>query len=147
MVSERGCMLVFQLHAISALSGAVENRECRYSYRSLCPMNYLFTYLHSLDPDEREQLAHLSLRPRERETLDLLLEMDAAGEGARETVLERLAMSSTMFDKTCSMVLRQVYGAMVPEAGMALLGEPATPARLASLCVILTGIISLKIAS
>ena len=32
-------------------------------------------------------------------------------------------------------------------AGMALLGEPATPARLASLCVILAGIISLKITS
>lgn len=86
-------------------------------------MNYLFTYLRSLDPDERETLAHLTLRPRERETLDLLLAMEAAGEGTREVALERLAMSGTMFDKTCSVLLRQVYARVVPEGGMGLLGD------------------------
>lgn len=86
-------------------------------------MNYLFSYLHTLAPVEREQLGALPLRPRERETLAALLEIEGEKVVTKEVATARLAMSSSMFDKTCSIVLRRVYDAIVPGGGLALLRD------------------------
>src|SRR5262245_25809720 len=86
-------------------------------------MNYLFRYLGSLSDDELALLDRIELSPRERQTLDTLLHMRGGDEPTKEEAIARLAMSGTMFDKTCSILLRSAYDAIVPEGGLALLAD------------------------
>jgi hypothetical protein len=86
-------------------------------------MNYLYRYLLSLDEQESARVAAADLSPRERQTLSVLLAMRPAADAPREEALRTLSMSGTMFDKTCSVVLRKAYEALVPEGGLALLAD------------------------
>jgi len=86
-------------------------------------MNYLFTYLHALGEEERTQLDDLLLSPRERETLAALFAMEPKSGATKEEARVRLGMSGTMFDKTCSLLLRRVYNTIAPEGGMQLVRD------------------------
>jgi hypothetical protein len=77
-------------------------------------MNYLFRYLISLNDDELALLDTIDLSPRERQTLSTLIEMRSRKEVTKEEAIGRLAMSGTMFDKTCSLLLRKAYDAIAP---------------------------------
>ncbi len=86
-------------------------------------MNYLFTYLKTLGEREADLLSGIDLSGRERETLDLLLRMRTEDEPTKEEACGRLKMSGSMFDKTCSILLRKAYQAVVPQEGIGLLED------------------------
>lgn len=84
-------------------------------------MNYLFRYLSTLKPDEIERLKEIEATPRERDLLELLIAMRMNHEWTKQEAMKRLGMSGSMFDKTCSMLLREILIMMVPDGGMKLL--------------------------
>ncbi|HVZ37906.1 MAG TPA: hypothetical protein VHI13_01415 [Candidatus Kapabacteria bacterium] len=84
-------------------------------------MNYLYNYLALLTREEIARTAALRLAARERDVLDALIAVRAEAAPDRDAVVRSLGISSTHFDKICSRLLRQVYHAIVPEGGMALL--------------------------
>ncbi len=84
-------------------------------------MNYLFRYLQLLTPGELDRLSGIALAPRERQVLDTLINLRTRVEPERGEAVDRIGISSAHFDKICSLLLRQVYAAVVPQGGMALL--------------------------
>ena len=95
-------------------------------------MNYLFSYLKALDETEAERLTRCDLSPREEATLATLLDMLRDHDPTKEEACSRLEMSSSMFDKTCSLLLRKVYKAIVPEGGLSLLTDLHSKALLSN---------------
>lgn len=86
-------------------------------------MNYLFQYLRTVTPEETERILSTDLTPRERQVLEFLLDVRTAPDTTKEEATARLAMSGVMFDKTCSVLLRNVYAAVIPEGELSLLGD------------------------
>jgi len=84
-------------------------------------MNYLFRYLSMMKPAEVERLRELDMAPREREVLDLLTTLRLDPETTKQDAIRRLAMSGSMFDKTCSVLLRTILRDAVPQGGGGLL--------------------------
>lgn len=85
-------------------------------------MNYLFEYLQLLSDEEVATLATLGLAPRERTVLDHLIAMRKRREGvSKAETLHLLGISGSHFDKISSLLLRNVYKAIVPENGTMLL--------------------------
>jgi len=84
-------------------------------------MNYLFRYLCTLLPHELGAIDRVRTTPRERQVIDLLVEMRARPDSTRAEALDRLAMSASMFDKTCSVLLRRVLEEMAPQGDLELL--------------------------
>lgn len=73
-------------------------------------MNYLFRYLQSINGSERSRLAELRLTSREQQTFSWLLaastERLTAESHTKDEALGALEMSSGLFDKICSKLLR-----------------------------------------
>lgn len=86
-------------------------------------MNNLFAYLKTLKAEEEELLDEIDLTEREREVLDLLSTMRPENNPTKEEACHHLEMSSSMFDKTCSILLHKAYEAIVPERGIPLLTD------------------------
>ncbi len=86
-------------------------------------MNYLFQYLRTLTPQEEELLRAVPLTPREGEVLATLLALRETPEVTKEEAVGRLRMSGAMFDKTCSLLLRHAFAAIVPQGGLPLLRD------------------------
>ncbi len=84
-------------------------------------MNYLFRYLSMLRPQEVEALDELRVTPRERDTLNELISLRSFPDASKAQVMERLGMNGSMFDKTCSTLLRGILERAVPEGGVSLL--------------------------
>lgn len=84
-------------------------------------MNYLFRYLSTLLPSELDLIDRLRTTQRERQVIDLLVEIRGVPDVLKRDALDRLEMSASMFDKTCSVLLRRVLDEIVPEGGMRLL--------------------------
>jgi hypothetical protein len=84
-------------------------------------MNYLFRYLSTMKPAERERLAGLDLSRRERDLLEHLLAVVASSKATKADAAAALGMSGAMFDKTSSIVLRTILADRVPGAGIPLL--------------------------
>ncbi|MGE3801592.1 MAG: hypothetical protein AB7H80_11275, partial [Candidatus Kapaibacterium sp.] len=86
-------------------------------------MNNFFAYLKSLKAEEEELLGEITLTEREREVLNLLLAVRFEDNPTKEDACIHLEMSSSMFDKTCSILLHKAYEAIVPEGGIPLLSD------------------------
>lgn len=84
-------------------------------------MNYLFRYLSIMKPGEVDRLDELAIAPRERDVLDLLLAKRAVPGTTKQEAVQHLRMTGSMFDKTCSMLLRAILREKVPEGGIGLL--------------------------
>lgn len=84
-------------------------------------MNYLFRYLSIMKPGDVDRLDGLAMAPRERDVLDLLLAKRAVPGTTKQEAVRHLRMTGSMFDKTCSMLLRTILREKVPEGGIKLL--------------------------
>ena len=84
-------------------------------------MNYLFRYLTTLKPMEIELARGLDMTSRERELLELLIELRHTPQATKQEVMDRLRMSGSMFDKSCSTLLNRLLLHIVPEGGWAVL--------------------------
>lgn len=84
-------------------------------------MNYLFRYLQLLSPEQRAALLELPLSEREHQVLAALIQAGVDDSISKAELLAGLGISSSHFDKLCSVLLDKVYAAIVPEGGTALL--------------------------
>ncbi len=71
-------------------------------------MNYLFSYLRTLRPEEQSRVAALDLSVRQQEVLCAVAKAAKENLTDKNELLRTLSISSTNFDKTCSLLLKRL---------------------------------------
>jgi hypothetical protein len=84
-------------------------------------MNLLHTLLSGLRDEQVAQLDGISLHGVEQSVFTEILRLRATIEPSKIELLERLGISSSHFDKTCSILIDKVYRHFAPEGGLSLL--------------------------